>query len=79
MRNFDRIITVYSAAWLDGDINAADLFPLQIQLLHERLRNETGRFYSDEEIRLSWRSFFQAKYPSAEKRDLGFDTITLLD
>ena len=75
---FERISLVFSEAWLEGEINTGELFTLQIQLLHERLRKKTGYSYSDEEIRLAWKSFFAAKYPPEQKCDRGFEDFRRL-
>jgi hypothetical protein len=75
----ERIIKIYNEAWLDGDIQGAGLFPLQLQLLRERLRNICGYNYSDEEIRLTWKSFFAAKYPPKPKCDRGYSRIIIIE
>jgi len=75
----ERIVKIYNEAWLDGDIQSAGLFPLQLQLLRERLRNKCGYHYSDEEIRLSWKSFFLGKYPREPERDRGYSRIIIIE
>jgi len=61
---YTRIVQVYNAAWLDGEfINDADLNPMQIELLRAKLQTRwIGMHVTDEEIRLSWKSFLSAKY-----------------
>jgi hypothetical protein len=61
---FDRIVEVYNDVWLDGDFNTADITEMQIELLRLKLQTRwIGIDLSDDEIRLTWKSFFTAKYP----------------
>jgi hypothetical protein len=79
MKNYERIGKVFNDAWIDGDIRSGKLFTLQIQLLRERLNNKTGYSYTDEEIRLAWKSFYLSKYPHEIKRDRGFSEIVITE